>query len=113
MLKQRINENAIKYNNLSNIDKRNIFAIRVKMIQIPNNFPMGKEEIKCICGEKEEMSHIYYCENLSENKKVSGRYENIYEDNVLKQVEVYKQFENNLKTREKFINEGEILNQRK
>ena len=30
-------------NNLSNLDKQKIFAIRNKMIEIPNNFPMGNK----------------------------------------------------------------------
>ena len=49
-------------NNLSNLDKQKIFAIRNKMIEIPNNFPMGNKETNCSCGEKEEMPHINYCE---------------------------------------------------
>ena len=133
LLKKRINENAMKYltekqgtkgkeiiysnikmaeyllpnNNLSILDKQRIFAIRNKMIEIPNNFPMGKKETKCTCGEKEEMPHIYYCEILSENRQISEDYENIYKDNVIKQVEVYKRFEENFKTRETLINERE------
>ena len=62
-------------NNLSNFDKQRIFAIRNKMIEIPNNFPMGNKETNCSCGEKEEMPHIYYCEQISENRKLSVKYE--------------------------------------
>ena len=49
---------------------------------------MGKKETRCTWGEAEEMPHIYYCEILSENRKVSADYEDIYKDNVIKQVEV-------------------------
>ena len=130
MLKQRINENAIKYltekqgkkgkemnysnitmaeyllpnNNLSNLDKQRIFAIRNKMVEIENNFPSGNKETYCYCGEKEKMSHIYYCELLSENRKVNVEYDKIYEDNVIQQVQVYKRFEENFKTRENIMN---------
>ena len=130
LLKQRINENALEYligkqgkkgkeikysnitmadyllpnNNLSNLDKQRIFAIRNKMIEIENNFPNGNKETLCFCGEKEEMPHIYYCEVLSENRKSCVKYESIYEDNVMKQVEVYKRFEENLQIREKMKN---------
>ena len=44
---------------LKNIeDQQYLFAMRNKMIEIPAN--IGKEE-KCICGETENMSHVYYC----------------------------------------------------
>ena len=52
-------------NNLSNLDKERIFAIRNKMIEIESNFLSGKKETFCFCGEKEEMPHIYYCELLN------------------------------------------------
>ena len=133
LLKQRINENALKYltekqgkkgkeiiysnismaeyllpnNHLSNLDKQRIFAIRNKMIEIENNFPNGKKETFCVCGEKEEMSHIYYCGLLSENRKISVKYETIYEENITQQVQVYKRFEENFQTREKMMNYGE------
>ena len=68
---------------------------------------MGKKETNFSCGEKKEMSHIYYCELLSENRKVSVKYENIYKDNVIQKVEVYKRFEENCKPRETLINERE------
>ena len=69
---------------------------------------MGKKETRCTFGEKEEMRHIYYCEILRENRKVSADYEDIYKDNVIKQVKVYKLFEENFKTRDKIINERNI-----
>ena len=91
-------------NNLSNLDKQRIFAIRNEMIEIPNNFPTGKKETKCTCREKEETPRIYYSEILSENRQISEDYEHIYKDNVIKQVEVYKRFEENFNTRETLIN---------
>ena len=39
--------------------------------------------------------------------EISEKYESIYEDNVLKQIEVYKRFEENFKTREQIANERE------
>ena len=133
MLKQRIHENALKYltekqgtkgkeiiylnitmadyllpnNNLSNFDKQRIFAIRNKMIEIPNNFPMGNKETNCSCGEKEEMPHIYNCEQLSKNRILIVKYENIYKEDVEKQFEVYKRFEENFEAREQIMNEKE------
>ena len=47
---------------LSIKDKRFIFAIRNRMIQIPYNFPAKNRNIdeKCqICGERETMKHLY------------------------------------------------------
>ena len=52
-----------------------IFAIRNKMVEIPENFSSEKSETLCCCGDREIMSHIYYCEILSENRKQKTSYE--------------------------------------
>ena len=82
------------------------------MIDIPNNF--GKE-ITCICGIKENMMHIYICEIWSDNGKLQNKkisYNNIYNGNIKKQIEVLKTFEQNLEKRNermKLFNSHEIL----
>ena len=48
-------------------EKRELFALRNRMTDIPNNF--GKKEEKCVCGTLETMSHIYSCESLNQTKK--------------------------------------------
>ena len=54
--------------NLSITDKRNIFAVRNMMIDIPANFAKLNQDMKCICGKTETMEHLYYCEILSSDK---------------------------------------------
>ena len=77
-----------------------IFAIRNKMVEIPENFSSEKSETLCCCGDREIMSHIYYCEILSENRKQKTSYEKIYNGSISEKTEVYKWFEANFKVRE-------------
>jgi hypothetical protein len=53
------------------------------------------------------MSHIYYCNILSENKNEKVLYEKIYDGNLVQQIEVCKRFEENLKVRERIKNQFE------
>ena len=75
-------------------DKRYIFSIRNRMIQIPINFPLRKENFdeNCkICGEKEKMEHLYSCKWGQED--ITTEYEHIYGDNLRKIRNVYSQSE--------------------
>ena len=88
--------------NLSITDKQYIFAIRNRMVQIEYNFPKngigGKE---CVCGENENMEHIYSCKRLNtENKEVC--YERIFGEDVRKMKIVYERFRNNLEKSKKY-----------
>ena len=84
---------------LKNIeDQQYLFAMRNKMIEIPAN--IGKEE-KCICGETENMSHVYYCYGKKENLS----YEKMYNGKLKEQVMIMTRFRNNMKIRENFIHE--------
>lgn len=89
--------------NLSIDDKRRLFAVRNMMIDIPANFSKSNENIKCICGEQENMAHIYQCGFLSSDK-LNIEYEKIYNGNIHEQIEVFRKFENNLKIRNKSRN---------
>ena len=130
MVKERINENALNYltqkqqrkgkeiiykrieladylqpyNKLSIEEKRKIFELRNKMTQIPNNFLNKGQKVKCICGEDEEMSHVYKCTILNSNKILKIEYEEIYKNNPLKQIEVLRIFERNLEKRQSLQN---------
>ena len=53
--------------NLSTEQKRRLFSIRNKMVDISDNFSSREIETFCYCGEREMMSHIYYCKLLCEN----------------------------------------------
>jgi hypothetical protein len=86
MLKMKISENALNYlkkrkgkkgkeivyeclemseylkptnNQLEIIGKQEMFEVRNRMTDIPDNFPKPNLENKCICGDKENMIHIY------------------------------------------------------
>ena len=79
--------------NLTIKDKRYIFAIRNRMIQIPDNFPLKNRNLveNCIiCGEKENMQHLYSCKWDQENEKYE--YENIFGNNLRKMKNVYLSF---------------------
>ena len=88
------------FNNKLTIEqKREMFSIRNKMLKIPVNFSSNCEE-KCICGEKEEMSHIYECKILCENEEPTIPYTKIYNGNLKEQIMVYQKFSKNMKIRE-------------
>ena len=87
------------YSKISVEEKRKIFQIRNKMTKIENNFQKGGKKIKCFCGEDEEMEHIYNCNLLNENNTIEIRYEEIYENNIFKQIQIMKKFEINLEKR--------------
>ena len=86
--------------NLSIDDKRKIFEIRNEMVFIPANLSSSEKIEKCICGEKEDMMHIYSCKYLNNNEEVIP-YEEILKEDVKLQSKVHKRFENNMKQREK------------
>ena len=84
---------------LSIEQKREMFAIRNRMIDIPNNFSGRKEHSRCICGETEDMIHIFNCEMLKEGE-TEVTYQKIFTGKITEQIEVYKIFKQNLEQRE-------------
>ena len=78
-------------------EKRTLFAIRNKMVDIPNNFSNKELKENCFCGENEEMEHLYECEMLGNNSEIS--YDKIYSNNVKDQIEVFRRMEKNLEKR--------------
>ena len=92
------------YNNLSIEEKQKIFEMRNRMSKIPNNFLNGAKKVKCFCGEKEEMSHVYECNILSSNEIMKIEYEEIYRNNPIKQKEILQRFERNLEKRQNIQN---------
>ena len=96
---------------LENIEKQKLFEIRNDMTNIPDNY--GNQNT-CLCGEFENMVHIYNCEFWNETKNEKTPYSNIYNGNIEKQIEVYRIFEQNLERRNehlKNINTHVILNE--
>ena len=108
MSKERISENALKYltekqmkkgkeityskieiaeyllpdSNLSTEQKRCLFSIRNKMFDIPDNFSSSEIQTFCFCGERETMSHIYYCKLIIEDNSEFISYQKIYNGNI-------------------------------
>ena len=115
LLKQRITELAFKYltgkqrskgkeikyeklhmseylqpneQGLSIEDQRYLFAVRNRMVDIPANFPQkNKNENRetCICGQVEDMVHIYSCTKLNKSEEINcEEFANIYSGNLNK-----------------------------
>ena len=72
-----------------------LFAIRNRMINIPANF--GGES-KCICGQKEENSHVYTCRKINAEKE-NIKFEKVYNGTLIEQFEISKRFRNNMEKR--------------
>ena len=51
-------EYLLPNNDFSIEQKQRNFAVRIKMVEIPNNFSSKNEKTLCVCGEDEVMSHI-------------------------------------------------------
>ena len=85
---------------LTIIDQRNIFAIRNRMVDIQANFSKDQKLEQCACGALENMKHIYTCHiwNKEHNKDIE--YEEIFSENILKQLKVSNIFFQNLEKRE-------------
>ena len=119
LIKSRLKENALKYllekrkskgkeiiypdyllptnEKLTIEEKRNLFAIRNRMVDICSNFSKSEVKPTCVCGEIESMKHVYICEILNNEKTVQSEvYENIYNGNIRKQIEVFRKFDENL-----------------
>ena len=86
---------------LSIEEKQRLFEVKHRMTKIPSNFPKTDETNECYCGGEENMEHIYNCEVLKEGKNETMKYEKIYNGTLKEQIEVFRQFERNMKTREK------------
>merc|ERR1712115_100314 len=77
-------------------EKREMFKIRNRMVNIPANFT-SKSEHKCKCGDLEDMSHIYECDILSvksDQQKIA--YKKIFHGNISEQILVYRRFTENM-----------------
>ena len=86
--------------------KRKIFEVRNKMTRIPANFSSRNTILKCVCGEQEDMSHVYSCTLLNSDKPVK-QYEEIYSNNIENITEVYQRFEKNINERQRIMDKRE------
>ena len=90
------------YQKLSIEERRKLFSIRNKMINIPANFSKSNSEVKCVCGQTENMTHLYNCEILN-TEKPEVLYEQVYSGNIREQVEILKRFELILEERDRIL----------
>ena len=81
-------------------DKQKLFAVKNRMVRIPANFNKGKTKYICRCGSTEDMEHIFECQILSNGVQKNLKFNQIYNGNLLEQIEVFRIFENNLERRE-------------
>ena len=85
---------------LSIEEKQRLFEVKHRLTKIPSNFPKAYETNQCYCGGEENMEYIYNCEVLKEGKREILKYERIYNGTLREQIEVFRQFESNMKKRE-------------
>ena len=96
-------------NQLNNEEKRRIFSIRNRMINIPANFiSRDKNEYKCICKQREDMEHIYECLFLNEQRP-EIEFEEIFGENIEKMKKVLKRFECNIKRRKEIEESNHVI----
>ena len=78
-------------NKLTVPEKQNYFSIRNRMENIPS-ISKGETAYFCICGEIENMGHIYNCKILSEGETKTKKleYEKIFDGTMNQQVEVFR-----------------------
>ena len=70
------------------------------MFEISSNFSKSNAKTLCLCGETENMKHIFVCEILNEEADQNELYENIYNGNIKQQLRIFWKFEVNVKKRE-------------
>jgi hypothetical protein len=80
--------------------KREMFSIKNRMYNLPENFPKGDEKYTCVCGETENIAHIYQCEILSKKKEEKISYVKIFNGNINEQIQVYQLVRQNLEERD-------------
>ena len=57
-------------------EKQRLFEIKHRMTKIPSNFS-NNIKFTCVCGNEENMEHIYYCKILSEEKEKTLKFDKI------------------------------------
>ena len=89
---------------LSISDKKYIFAMRNKMIQIHGNFSSRNFQNNCKagCPDTETMEHIYHCKIYTKDTEIT-KYEHIYKENMKNMTTVFYHMKENLKLRDSII----------
>ena len=80
-----------------------IFKLRTRVTDVKCNYKGKYESFECeICKKDDEsQKHILECEQLNERYENNIEYEEIFDGNIKKKVEIARRYIENLKTREK------------
>ena len=93
-------------------EKQEMFAIKNRMVQIRYNFPNNKKSETCLCGQEENMEHIYLCKILNKEKEQLIPYKKIFNGNIREQITIFKIFQKNMKERENILNKEKQNNEK-
>ena len=88
-------------------NKRRMFSIRNRMINIKSNFNQRNEEEKCLCGDKETMENIWQCKLLNTDRIENENYDKIFNGNLTQKISIFEKFEEKLEKYTKMKNETE------
>ena len=77
-------------------EKRQLFAVRNRMVKIPSNY--GQKEEKCECGSKENLEHIYSCLKFNKSDPEIP-YDQIYNGNLNTQIKIFRRIQKCLESR--------------
>ena len=92
-----MSEYLLPHNDKMNVDeKRDLFSLKNRMIQLPCNF--GNPNEKCICGADENMLHVYSCLHLNERKEIIS-FDKLNTGNISDQIEILQRFKYNMERR--------------
>ena len=96
---------------LSQDDSKQIYLLRTQNFMVKCNFPGMFKDKKCIselCSEEDSTRHIFYCKYLEDKTEQcisieNTRYEDIYSNNVHKQLTIKNIFMGKFNIRNKLF----------
>ena len=83
---------------LNTENKRKMFAVRNRMVDIKSNFNKKNEKQICICGYTETMEHIWNCKELNSDGIQMENYQKIFNGNMTEQILIFEKFMDKLET---------------
>ena len=86
---------------LNILEKRDMFAVKNKMIRISEKFSSSEKSDICWCGISLNMEHIYKCEILN-TEEIELPYSEIYNGEINEQISVFKRFMKSFSEKEKY-----------
>ena len=96
---------------LSQDDAKQIFSLGSQNVMVKCNFPGMFKDTKCVsdqCLEKDSTRHVFYCKYLEEKKlqyisKGNIHFEEIYSEDIEKQLAIKNIFMQKYKTRNRLL----------